>query len=705
MRIPIRLTLAGVATLLAALAWATASASADVGYANLCPSLQTALCTPDASFNQTAQGVAVDNSSGSSAGDVWVEEPMKLLKFDASGNLLAEVGAGSIPGSAMQIFGEERNSGNDAVDPTNGDVYVASPYPGVVTKFDSSGVFQFQISANEIPQGSFEPTSVAAASNGNVYVWDRLHSEIDEFTSAGKYTGQFAVSGGKHLAVGPEGNLYVEGTGQVTEYSAAGTPVDCPGGSNALHVEIVGGSQGPGMAVDPSNGHIFVGEASLAEGPFIGEYDSLCAGAPSARLGAKEFNVPGVGPAIGVDGATHEVYAGLFGEALNVFKEGRVLIFGVVTLPSVTTGTTATSITRSSAAVSGTVNPDETSVTTCEFEYGTTTAYGQSAICSQTLPLEGNSPTAVSAELKFSLPPVSLVHYRLKAGNANGPNVGEDHTFYTESIRPPIVGGQPATNVTQFAATLDSTIETFEGLVNYRFEYGTTTAYGSVAPIPDNYTPITTKTVPVSQPVGNLQAGTTYHYRLVASSPGATEVKGPDETFTTLPVPAPTVQTGAASGVGVGSATLPGTIDPHGWNTEYLFQYGTSTAYGSNWPSVEVEMGALEGPQPVVVGVPNLLPSTTYHYRLVASNGGGTTYGADGTFTTAEYPASIIQETPLIPLPKTTTTKTTTKTLTRAQKLAAALKACKKDKSKSKRAKCEKQAHKSYGPVKKQKKK
>ena len=39
----------------------------------------------------------------------------------------------------------------------------------------------------------------------------------------------------------------------------------------------------------------------------------------------------------------------------------------------------------------------------------------------------------------------------------------------------------------------------------------------------------------------------------------------------------------------------------------------------------------------------------------------------------------------------------------RAQKLKAALKACKKDKAKSKRSKCERQARKQYGPVKKSK--
>jgi hypothetical protein len=39
----------------------------------------------------------------------------------------------------------------------------------------------------------------------------------------------------------------------------------------------------------------------------------------------------------------------------------------------------------------------------------------------------------------------------------------------------------------------------------------------------------------------------------------------------------------------------------------------------------------------------------------------------------------------------------------RAEKLAKALKACKKEKNKGKRAKCEAKAHKSYGPLKKSK--
>jgi hypothetical protein len=646
-----KLTLACLVAL-SALVSNTAPAGAATSYANICPSLGTALCT--AGSLRESSGLAIDNSSGASAGDVWGEKggvgKIGMVNFDASGNQLAEIGEGNLPGSAIQIFGNGWGAGGIAVDSITGDVYLSAVNInsglGVVTKFDSSGVFQFQIAEGGAPQGSIRPLAVAVdPSTGDLYVADGLHDVIDKFTSAGVYIEQFPVTifaGSASIAVDSKGNLYVGFNGerhapsQVRDYSSTGgAPIDCPSGTNVVYEDPPFQETSPvSLAVDPSDGHLFIGESNAAEGGFVAEYTAPCA-TPGAKFGGGEV---GGALGIGVNGTTHEVY---------VDTGGEVLIYSQVTVPDVATGAPAAGITRTSARLSGTVNPDGIPVTSCEFEYGPGIAavYGHTVECEQTLPLEGNSPITVTAEIKgLTLPPATLMHYRLKAGNEKGHNAGEDETFYTESFPAPMIGALPASNVSQFAATLEGTLKTGEALVNYHFEYGTTTAYGQIAPIPDDYTPITTETVPVAQPVSGLQAGTTYHYRLVASSPGGTNVYGPDETFTTLPVPAPTVETGAASEVGVGSATLSGTIDPHGWDTSYLFEYGPSTAYGSSWPTVQVEMGALEGFQPVVVNVPNLLPGTTYHYRLVATNGGGTSYGQDMTFTTGEYPAQVIQE-------------------------------------------------------------
>jgi hypothetical protein len=630
-----KLIVAGL-TALTALAINTATASALTSYANECPTLGTALCT-NGTLLESA-GLAIDNSSGPSAGDVWVTDyvlqadgPNKLLEFDASGNLLFEVGESNVPASPW-VFGRV------AVDPANGDVYMTTLRLGQgssepIIKLNSSGVFQLQFTGSETPQGSFSPGGLAVdPTTGDLYVADFAHGVIDKFTSSGTYTGeQFSVPGEPgDIAVDPKGDLYVGQQagveGIVREYSSTGAPVDCPGGTNEAF-----GIPASGVAVDPSDGHIFTLAKSAAGAIYVAEYAAPCT-APIAKFGEGEVG----GGAISVNGTTHQVYSDT-GES--------AVIFGLVVVPDVTTGGSPTGIKRASAQLNGTVNPDETEVTACEFEYGSTQAYGLSVPCEQTLPLEGNRPVAVTAEIRgVQEPPSSQVFYRLKASNSQGHNFGERESFYLESFPAPVVGGVPASSVSQFAATLNATLQTGEALVNYHFEYGTSAAYGQVEPIPDEIAPITGETVPVSQPVNGLQAGTTYHYRLVASSPGGTEVKGPDGTFTTLPVPAPSVETGGASGVGVGAATLGGTIDPHGWDTSYSFEYGTSAAYGSSWPTVEVELGALEGPQPVIVNLPNLLPSTTYHYRLVATNGGGTSDGPDMTFTTGEYPAQVIQE-------------------------------------------------------------
>jgi DNA-binding beta-propeller fold protein YncE len=628
-----RLTFGGVAALLGVLVVGVVPASAKTGYADLCPSLKTTLCPPSTGTYYN-YGVAVDNSSGSSAGDVWFASGyefgnLSLMKFDASGNLVAEVGNGNIPETAKPFRGEIFGV---AVDPSSGDVYASSYTMGTVTKFDSSGVFQFQLTGSETPQHSFTPWGVAVSpSSGDLYVADSAHKMIDKFSSSGGYIEQFPAPVEEFhnsLAAGPEGNLYMGGQGEVREYSSTGTPITCPGGKTSLPA----GGFWEAVAVDPSDGHIFVGESS-----FIAEYSSLCATEPSAKLGEGEFGngiAIDIGYGIGVSGSTHEVYAS------NWYQQSG-LIFGLVSLPTVATGT-PTNVTRTSATVNGTVSPEGTEITTCIVEYGPTVKLGQTAPCTPAPPFKGG-PVTVSAELSFVLGPGDAIHYRLKTSGPFGEALGEEHTI-TREAPPTIVSTLPATIVSQFTATLNGKLETGEEVASYHFEYGTTTAYGQIAPIPDNYSPPTNEPFPVVQSIFGLQAGTTYHYRLVASSPGGTEVKGSDETFTTLPIPAPTVGAGPTQGVGVSEATLTGAIDPHGWDTEYLFEYGTSTAYGQDWPTVQVDMGALEGAQPVLMTVPDLQPGTIYHCRLVATNAGGTTYGPDMTFTTGSYPVEQIQE-------------------------------------------------------------
>jgi hypothetical protein len=228
----------------------------------------------------------------------------------------------------------------------------------------------------------------------------------------------------------------------------------------------------------------------------------------------------------------------------------------------------------------------------------------------------------------------------------------------------------PASGVSQFSATLQAILD--PGLIpaSYHFEYGTTSAYGSIAPEPDRYVIPGEAEDRVSQIITGLQPATTYHYALVATDVAGT-VTGPEETFTTPSVPAPTVSTGSASEVSLSSASVSGQVNPMGWDTTYRFEYGRSTTYGSTWPTVPVDMGALTGPQPVLIVLQNLQPGTTYHYRLVASNPGGTGYGTDQSFTTGEYPVSVIQPNPVggpLGIPPTAGKPTTTKPKPKSKK-------------------------------------
>ena len=97
-------------------------------------------------------------------------------------------------------------------------------------------------------------------------------------------------------------------------------------------------------------------------------------------------------------------------------------------LPIATTKA-ATSLTASSAVLNATVNPKGNAVSGCTFEYGSTSAYGQSAPCSA-LPGSGNTPVAVSAAIS-GLAAAHTYHFRITATNAYGTAAGKDKTFKT----------------------------------------------------------------------------------------------------------------------------------------------------------------------------------------------------------------------------------------------------------------------------------
>jgi hypothetical protein len=99
----------------------------------------------------------------------------------------------------------------------------------------------------------------------------------------------------------------------------------------------------------------------------------------------------------------------------------------------------------------------------------------------------------------------------------------------------------------------------------------------------------------------------------------------------------PTVTSGSATGIGEKEATFQGTVNPEGTETKYYFEYGTTESYGSK--TAEASAGSGASSVEVSKTITGLTADTKYHYRLVATNSNGTTYGADQKFTTTYWSA------------------------------------------------------------------
>jgi hypothetical protein len=114
---------------------------------------------------------------------------------------------------------------------------------------------------------------------------------------------------------------------------------------------------------------------------------------------------------------------------------------------------------------------------------------------------------------------------------------------------------------------------------------------------------------------------------------------------------APGVTTGSAS-PSTTTAYLYGTVDPNGCHTTYTFKYGLTTSYTGESSDTAGDADFALGASGFASG---LQPNTTYHYRLYATNSGGTNSGADKTFKTSENPVP-----PPTPVPPTVTTEAAT---------------------------------------------
>ncbi len=134
----------------------------------------------------------------------------------------------------------------------------------------------------------------------------------------------------------------------------------------------------------------------------------------------------------------------------------------------------------------------------------------------------------------------------------------------------------------------------------------------------------------VHAPISGLTSGTAYQYRVAVRSANGPKY-GADQTYTPQQVLG--LSTEEATNLTESGATLNGSFLGNGEKTEYKFEWGPTEAYGHSTPIAEkAGSHSQEALSASLAG--ELTPYTTYHYRVVATNGAGTSDGEDQIFTT-----------------------------------------------------------------------
>ena len=222
------------------------------------------------------------------------------------------------------------------------------------------------------------------------------------------------------------------------------------------------------------------------------------------------------------------------------------------------------------------------------------------------------------------LDPGVTYYYRFRAINSKGEEtispVGTLETFTT--LAEPNAAVSAATNILPTSATFNGTVNARTFDTTLHFEYGTDgNTFPSVAVAAPAMATGGTDT-PVSSAVAGLIKGTTYFYRIVATNIAGTTVSGV-QSFTTLTDPVVTI--GGSSFVTSNSASVSGTVNAMGSDTQVVFEYGTD---GISFPnSVGAAPATVTGDSDTTVtaNLTGLNQGDLIHYRIRATSAGGVT--------------------------------------------------------------------------------
>jgi subtilisin family serine protease len=434
-----------------------------------------------------------------------------------------------------------------------------------VKEYDGNGDFVRQIGSSGEEPGQYSGVEdVAVDSEGNVYVADAGNAEVDKFSPNGEFAGSnsvgaigLAVDGEDalyaltaectifeldfsseprqaemgcsegpltepfDLAIDSQSNFYIANRFTVEKYSPEGELVD----------QLTGGVRPRSFYVAPwicdvavdSTDNVYV---SLTWGNNASEYDKRIVRYDSSGEVIGELVVLPLAsqleqPGIRVDAAPEgKVWVG-------VVAGGEIRKWDWTEGPKASTKAPS-AVKKTEATLNASINPHG-AATTYYFEYGTGASYGSKIPLSPASAGAGTTATTAS-QTPTGLSEGTTYHYRVVAINAVGTTYGTDKTFTT--LKAPEAKTEPATAVGPTGATLNAKVNPNGSATAYQFEYGKTTSYGSNVPIMAASVGSGTSDVKVGEPISGLSAGTTYHYRVVATNSSGTAY-GVDEVLTT----------------------------------------------------------------------------------------------------------------------------------------------------------------------------
>jgi hypothetical protein len=312
-------------------------------------------------------------------------------------------------------------------------------------------------------------------------------------------------------------------------------------------------------------------------------------------------------------------------------SDGSVHSFTTLpTAPGVNTEA-ARPVGRTTATLDGFVDPNDSEVTECFFEYGTVPGTYSGQIACSSAPGSGSEPVQVHATLE-GLSESKVYYYRVVARNAYALEHGGRTNFETLPAAPRS-NTEPAINVAHTSATLrgfvtpnDATIESCS------FEWGSHSVEENSVPCEQSGIGAGESPVAVTAQLTGLSESTTYHFKLVSTNSRGTTVGG-GLGFSTLPFVPKTVISRPTE-LSDETAQLNAKVNPQDEAiTACAFEYGTTPALGKS-ASCKTLPPAGERYTQVSAAVTGLSPTTTYLVRVRVADASGVTYSREESFST-----------------------------------------------------------------------